>query len=162
MGPPALLRQAFTPWDVPEIAVALFSFSFHFVWEFLQVPAFAEMAEMPHWEGIKLCTAATVGDVGIALAAFWIAAAIARTRCWIADPRPRLVLLFLAVGLVATVGLEYYYVELSGRWSYSELMPRVPPLGTGLAPLMQWVLIPLLVVALAGRLLGEPDRRPAG
>ena len=46
---------------MPELAVALFSFLLHFVWEMLQVPAFAGMTEMPHWEGIRLCLSATIG-----------------------------------------------------------------------------------------------------
>ena len=54
---------------LPETPVALFSFLLHFVWEFLQVPTYAGMAEMAHWQGIKFCTAATIGDVGFAIQA---------------------------------------------------------------------------------------------
>jgi Na+/H+-dicarboxylate symporter len=62
--------------------------------------------------------------------------------------------LFMAVGIALTVGFEYYYTEISLRWTYSELMPRVPPLGTGLSPLIQWIVIPLLVVSLTRRVIG--------
>ena len=140
-------------WRVPEIPLALLSFAFHFVWEFLQVPTFEGMATRPHWEGIKVCTFATVGDVGLALVAFWVTAGVFRSRQWIAHPRPSQIALFVAVGIALTVGLEFYYVEVTGRWAYSELMPRVPPLGTGLAPLLQWVVIPLLVASLTGRVI---------
>ena len=138
-------------WKVPEFPLALLSFAFHFVWELLQVPAFEGMAARPHWEGIKVCTSATLGDVGLALVAFWVTAGVFRSRHWIVHPRPSQIALFVAVGIALTVGLEFYYVEVTGRWAYSELMPRVPPLGTGLAPLLQWVVIPLLVASLAGR-----------
>ena len=142
-------------WAVPEVSLALFSFAFHFIWEFLQIPTFEGMAELRHWEGVKVCTYATIGDVGIALAAFWITSLAARTRHWIIDKKAWQLLVFLAVGLAVTVGLEFYYVEISNRWSYSELMPLVPPFGTGLSPLLQWIVVPLLVVELTRRnLLG--------
>lgn len=140
-------------WAVPEISVIFLSFCLHFVWEFLQVPTYAGMAEMSHWEGIKVCTSATVGDVGFALTAFWVTALAARSRYWIIDPKPWQLGLFVAIGIGLTVGFEYYYTEVSLRWTYSELMPRVPPVDTGLSPLLQWIVIPLLVVSLGRRLI---------
>ena len=140
-------------WRLPEIPLVVLSFAFHFVWEFLQVPTYEGMATLPHWEGIKVCTAATVGDIGIALVAFWATAAVSRSRQWIVFPGPWQLMLFVAVGTVFTVGLEFYYIEVSGRWSYSELMPRVPPFGTGLAPLLQWIVVPLLTASLTGRII---------
>lgn len=60
---------------------------------------------------------------------------------------------FVGVGVGLTIGFEYYYVEVTGRWSYSELMPRVPPLGTGLYPLLQWIFVPLFVASLTRRII---------
>lgn len=139
--------------ELPEFSIAVFSFLLHFVWEFLQAPTYAGMAEMKHWEGIKLCTSATFGDVGFALMAFWATSLLARSRFWIFDPAAMQVLLFLAVGLGLTVGFEYYYTNISLRWTYSELMPLVPPFGTGLSPLLQWAIIPTLVLWLSRRQL---------
>ncbi len=140
-------------WKAPEIPLAILSFAFHFVWEFLQVPAYAGMTEQPHWEGIKVCTAATIGDVAFALIAFWTTAVASRFRRWIVTPRAWQIALYLAVGIALTVCFEYYYVEITGRWKYSELMPRVPPLGTGLIPLLQWIVVPSLVASLTGRVV---------
>lgn len=140
-------------WSVPEVSLAVLSFTFHFVWEFLQVPTYGGMSTISHWEGVKICTAATVGDVGFALTAFWVTAAIARSRRWIIAPRPWQLALFLVIGIALTVGFEFYYIEVSERWSYSHLMPRVPPLGTGLSPLLQWILVPLLALSLTRRIV---------
>jgi hypothetical protein len=141
-------------WAIPEVTVGFLSFCLHYVWEFLQVPTYAGMADLNHWEGIKICTSATVGDVGFALTAFWVTALAARSRRWIVAPKLWQLGLFMAVGIALTVGFEYYYTEISLRWTYSELMPRVPPLGTGLSPLIQWIVIPLLVVSLTRRVIG--------
>lgn len=140
-------------WAIPEVSIAVFSFAFHFVWEFLQVPTYAGMAQLDHWAGVKTCTAATVGDVGFALVAFWITAAAARSRQWLMAPKPWQLLLFILVGICLTVGFEFYYVDVSKRWAYSALMPLVPPFGTGLSPLVQWILVPLLVSQVARRML---------
>lgn len=142
-------------WEVPELPVAFFSFLLHFVWEFVQVPTYTGMAEMAHWEAIKLCMSATFGDVGFALTAFWVASLAARSRDWILRPARVPVAVFVAVGILLTVGFEYYYTNVSLRWTYSNAMPLVPPFGTGLSPLMQWLIVPPLVIWLTRRhLLG--------
>lgn len=146
--------------DLPELNLAFFSFALHFVWEFLQVPTYAGMGELAHWDGILICTQATIGDVGFALTAFWITAMAAGSRHWILRPRLWQTAVFLAVGIGLTIGFEYYYIEVSGRWTYSEMMPRVPPFGTGLSPLVQWLIVPLIVLFLLQRQL-RPDRQPS-
>lgn len=135
----------------PELTIAFFSFVFHFVWEMLQVPTYEGMSTMEHWAGILVCTQATIGDVGFALTAFWITATFRRSRRWILSPSVGDVLLFLAVGLVLTIAFEYYYVEVTHRWTYAAWMPLLPPLGTGLSPFIQWILVPLLVLLVSGK-----------
>lgn len=142
-------------WDAPELPVAYFSFALHFVWEFVQVPTYTGMAELPHWEAVKLCMSATFGDVGFALTAFWIASLAVRRRDWMLRPTRFPVAIFVAIGIILTVGFEYYHTNVSLRWTYSDLMPLVPPLGTGLSPFLQWFVIPPLVIWLTRRhLLG--------
>ena len=100
---------------------------------------------MPHWEAVKLCTIATVGDAAIMLLAFWCVAAATRTRSWVLSPGWRGIGGFTVVGLTATIVLEL--VSLSaGRLEYSGSMPVVPLLGVGLLPLLQWLCVPPLTV----------------
>lgn len=131
---------------LPEFSLIVFSFLLHFVWEFWQAPTYAGMIELNHWDGVKLCSSATFGDVGFALLAFWISSAAARSRYWFQHPKPWHTVLFLAVGIALTVSFEYYYTNISLRWTYSEIMPLVPPFQTGLSPLLQWIAIPLAVL----------------
>ena len=44
---------------VPEIAVALYAFLLHFVWEFWQIAYFVDMPELSHRAGTWLCNQAT-------------------------------------------------------------------------------------------------------
>lgn len=149
-GPKARLLLA------PETHIALFALLLNYPWEFLQVPFFAHMPTMPHWEAVLFCTRAALGDVVIALGAYWAVAALRRDRHWIRRPDRTAVLLFVAVGVLVTVGLEWHATEIQSRWQYGPLMPTLPLLGTGLAPLLQWLVLPPLIVWFARRqLLGQ-------
>ena len=133
---------------LPELNVAVFALLLNFPWEFLQVPLFEQMPEAPHWQAIKTCSRATLGDAALMLAAYWAVAATRGNRNWIATPDTAGVLLFATVGVLATAIIER--LALAGlwieSWSYSAAMPVVPGIGVGLSPLLQWVVLPPLVV----------------
>ena len=134
----------------------IYSFLLNLAWELWQIPFFRGMADLPHWLGVKACTQATFGDVAIALAAFWITAIFARSRSWILRPSRLDIAIYIGVGLAATTILESLAIGVLGRWAYSEAMPRLPIVGTGLLPLLQWLVIPPLVLWFVRRQIGAP------
>ena len=137
---------------LPEANLFVFGFLVHYPWEFLQVPLFAGLAEAPHWEGVKFCSGAALGDAALTVVAYWLAAMVAGRR-WIVEIPGRAVAVYLATGLIATVSLEWVNAEVLGRWEYAGAMPTLPLLGTGLSPLAQWILLPLLVLGIVRRQL---------
>ena len=54
----------------------------------------------------------------------------------------RMMLAAVLFGLGYTVFSEWLNVEIRQSWSYTEAMPLLPPLGTGLAPFLQWLAVP--------------------
>jgi len=46
---------------------------------------------------------------------------------------------------------EWLNVEVRATWTYTDQMPVLPPLGTGLTPLLQWLIVPTLTWALMAR-----------
>jgi hypothetical protein len=58
--------------DLPELNIAIFAFLLTFAWEILQSPFFRGMKEARHWDAVRVCTLATLGDVGIMLVGFWL------------------------------------------------------------------------------------------
>lgn len=140
---------------LPEFNVLVFAILLNYPWEFLQVPMFDRMPDAPHWEAIKTCTRATLGDGAIMLAAYWCVAAVARSRRWIVDASTTNVLLFAAVGTSTTIIIER--LALNGMWldgwAYSPWMPIVPVVEVGLTPILQWIVLPPLVVWFARRQL---------
>lgn len=140
----------------PEFNVAMFTFLLHYPWEFLQVPFYESMPEMGHWEAIIFCTRATLGDVLISLGAFWAVALIFRDRNWIRFLCGSAIIIFITVGVAVTVVLEWHAAIVTERWQYDENMPVLPLLGTGISPLLQWIVLPVLTIWLVRRqILGQ-------
>lgn len=145
---------------MPEVNIALFALLLNFPWEFLQVPFFDAMGTLDHWQAIVICTRATAGDGVIALLALAAVSGVWRDRYWIRHPRFGQIIVFVLVGVVVTIGLEWHATEVAGRWSYADHMPVVPVIGTGLAPLLQWLVLPPLTVWFARRqILGHERLR---
>ena len=144
----------------PEPNLAGFAFLLNYPWEFLQVPFFAGMAEAAHWDAIVFCSRAAVGDVGIALLAFWVVAAMAGDRRWLLKPSIRQQVGFVSIGIIATISLEWLATEVWNRWTYAPSMPRLPLVGTGAIPLVQWLVLPPVLLWIVRRqILGSaPDQ----
>jgi hypothetical protein len=109
-------------------------------WELLQLPLYTIWRAAPPGEIAWAVIHCTGGDVLIALAALGIGALAARSR------GVRRAAVVIAVGLGCTVASEWWNVEVARSWAYSELMPRLPWLGTGLAPVAQWLVVPPLAL----------------
>ena len=141
--------------SLPELNVMLFALLLNYPWEFIQAPLFEGMAGGPHWEAVKACTQAALGDAVIMLVAYWGVAMLRRNRAWIAAPCWRDVMLLCAIGVAITVIIELLVLRgawVTG-WTYSALMPVIPGVGVGLIPVLQWVVLPPMVAALVARQL---------
>lgn len=146
--------------DLPEINVALFAFLLNLVWEFAQVPLYGDLPSRGHWASIKLCARATLGDAVIAVMAFWVVATLVASRRWITAPSAAQVACFVGIGLGISTALEWVAIHVQGRWAYGAAMPIVPVLQIGLAPVLQWLILPPLVVWFVTRqLAGSTLRR---
>ena len=55
----------------------------------------------------------------------------------------RVVGVALALGIAYTIFSEWLNVSVRESWAYSELMPVIPILGTGMSPIAQWIFLPL-------------------
>lgn len=137
-----------TPVIETLLVFALFTFLFHFTWEVLQTPLFDRMPVISHWHATLVCLKATFGDVGIALASFAAGAVSDKRWTWFVNPSRRALAAYLATGVLITIVFEWYAVYWAGRWAYSELMPLVPLLQVGLAPMLQWIVLPVAVLFL--------------
>jgi hypothetical protein len=93
----------------------------------------------------------TLGDVLIALALFALAGMALRRADWPAS-RPWTGGAIVVIGAIAyTAWSEWYNVYRAGSWAYTANMPLI--FGIGLSPLLQWLILPPVMVV-AYRKLG--------
>lgn len=135
----------------PEIAIAGFSLLLNFPWEIVQMPLYQCLDTLSYAGAVRFCALATLGDAAISAGSYWAVAKAMGHRNWIRDPAPRQIASYVGVGLGVTILFEWLATEVINRWQYTEAMPTLPVLGTGLAPLLQWTLLPPLILWLARR-----------
>ena len=134
---------------LPELPVAVLGFGLSAAWEFLQTPFYADHGrELSYLLRTRLHCAG--GDTLILLFAFGVTSLIFRSRQWLRDGRPGPTVLFVALGFAYTVWSEWFNTRVTLSWQYAESMPRV--FGIGLAPLAQWLAIPVLLALIFRKL----------
>ena len=138
----------------PEFNLIVFAPLLNFPWEVLQAPLFEGMAAAPHSRVISACLQATLGDAVIVLLAHASVVVATRRRRWVLAPSRREVVGFVAVGVGITAIIEWLATRghWAQTWAYSSAMPVMPGVGIGLSPLLQWVIVPPIVLWFARRL----------
>ena len=121
------------------------------VWEFGQAPLYTLWQTGTAKEITFAALHCTAGDLMIASVSLLLALVLVGSAEWPLRHIVPVIAATVAFGVIYTIFSEYVNTVLRGSWSYSRLMPRVPWLGTGLAPLAQWTAIPTLSLAWACR-----------
>jgi hypothetical protein len=114
------------------------------LWELGHMPLYTLWVEGIWGEIAYAVLHCTVGDVMIAGICLLLSLAFIGRSAW---PRARFDAVALATILMAlsyTVFSEWLNIEVRGTWAYREAMPRLPGLGTGLTPILQWIVVPVL------------------
>ena len=131
------------------------SFALNLLWETAQSPLYV----FPGARGIQVAYSilhCTVGDVFISFAGFLLAGFSVRDPDW-PFSRPWMGgAIATVVGLLYTVYSEWNNVSQLGSWGYTSAMPLI--LGIGVAPVLQWLVLPLLTV-LCLRKISTADKR---
>ena len=147
----------------PEWSLAVSGFFLNFFWEMAQSPLYRDVAERSYAEILVSRVHCTLGDVAILLVAHGIVAWARRDRQWVMNLRFRDLAAFTGLGLGYTLVSEWVNVDLRSAWGYAETMPRLPWIGTGLAPVLQWLILPTMTARVSRRLLrgrGRPHDEP--
>lgn len=132
----------------PEALLAVWGFGLNLVWEAAQTPLYSDSGrDLAYLTWTRLhCT---LGDVLILLGAFWLTSLLFRSRRWIAAWRLPAVVVFVATGLLYTGFSEWLNVSVRSSWGYRDAMPTL--LGIGLSPLLQWLVVPPVILLLVRR-----------
>src|SRR6516164_8234308 len=143
------------PWIALSIGLAAIG---HFFWEAAQLPLYTLWRTGTPGKIAFALIHCTGGDILITTVTLAAAAALARAFGW--PPFAwRMLLTAIVLGTAYTIFSEWLNVEIRRSWSYTTTMPVVPFLGTGLTPLLQWLIVPGLALAIIGYRY-RPAHRP--
>lgn len=120
-------------------------------WETAQLPLYTIWSEGTAGSKAFAVLHCTAGDILIALSVLVGALIVAGDSAWPGRRAGQVTALTLLGGLAYTVFSEWLNVVVRGSWAYSDLMPVLPPFGTGLAPLLQWLVVPAIALRTAHR-----------
>ena len=119
-------------------------------WETAHLPLYTIWTAGTPRENAIAVLHCTGGDILIALSAWAFAVLLAGRPGWPAETAWRVAVLTVAGGLAYTVFSEWLNTAVRQSWAYSELMPVLPYVGTGISPMLQWLVIPSLALWAAG------------
>jgi len=118
-------------------------------WEIAQLPLYTLWQTGSISELAYAVLHCTIGDLLIGLAAITWSLVLFGVPEWPRAAFGRVAMTTLGLGIAYTVYSEWVSVELRQAWAYTEQMPRLPPFGTGLGPLLQWAIVPLFALRAA-------------
>lgn len=116
----------------------------HLIWEVAQLPLYTIWNTGSPQDIAFALFHCTIGDLLIAALSLVMALICFGGPAW---PRERFTLVMVAtlsIGIGYTVYSEYLNTVVRKAWAYSELMLTLPPLGTGVSPLLQWIIVPAI------------------
>ena len=143
------------------VTYVLASTAGHAVWEMLQIPLYTIFWDASPGDIAFALFHCAAGDVLIAGATLALASVLTRSTLWQPDTgrARRVALLTLVLGVVYTIFSEWWNTGLRANWAYTAAMPVLPLLGTGVAPLAQWVVVPLVALWMTRRAMMRPTNQ---
>ena len=126
------------------------AFLLNFAWELLQLPLYKNPAyDIEH---IAFCALASLADVLMVLLLYLGLGFIFKDFFWMQDLKLQRVFLLVLIGGGGAVLSEMRHLSL-GSWEYDKSMPLLPFVKVGIAPVLQFKILPLLIYFLSYKLL---------
>ncbi len=123
----------------------------HALWEAAQMPFYTIWRDGTWPEILFAGLHCAGGDLLIATAALIGSLVIAGNSGWPGRGVGAVAVLTLVIGFTYTVFSEWLNTEVRGSWAYADIMPVLPVIGTGLTPLLQWIVVPIFALRWARR-----------
>lgn len=130
-------------------------------WEVLHLPLYTLWREASVEFMAFAVAHCTVGDVMIALATLAAAWLLCGARAWPRNRYRGVAALTTVLGAAYTVYSEWINTQVLANWAYAEAMPVLGPAGTGLSPLLQWLILPPLAFWWAARSKSPLPTKPS-
>jgi hypothetical protein len=130
----------------------------HLSWEVIQLPLYTIWSTGTMRELAFAVLHCTGGDIVIALCTLTVALVLVGDPGWPLRRIERVCVLTVGFGVGYAVFSEWLNTDVRASWAYSDWMPTLPWIGTGLSPLLRWVTIPSLALLALQRRLSPSAR----
>jgi hypothetical protein len=114
------------------------------VWEMAHLPLYTLWVDGTWGEIGYAVLHCTVGDVMIAGLCLLLSLAVVGRNTWPLKQFGAVAAATILLAMGYTVFSEWLNTEVRESWAYRDAMPRLPVLGTGLTPVLQWIVVPVL------------------
>jgi hypothetical protein len=121
------------------------------LWETAQLPLYTLWRTGTPGAIAEAVLHCTLGDLLIGTIALIAALSAFGSPAWPDENATRVAVATVIVAASYTIYSEYINTSVRSSWAYTEWMPTLPWLGTGLAPLAQWVVGPTIAFVLVRR-----------
>lgn len=135
------------------------AFFLHLVWEVAHLPLYTLAADGDCVRIALYVLHCTLGDVFIAAATFLAPAFVWRRVDWYRSQPLAGSAVMIGLALSYTAASEWFNVYYRAAWAYAPSMPTMG--GIGVTPLLQWIVVPVLMVVAMRRWGPEGDRGQA-
>ncbi len=125
------------------------SFVAHLMWELVQMPLYMLWQDGSAAAILYAAIHCSIGDVLIALSALLGAVLAIGNAEWPRERYAAVAIAAVGLGLAYTAYSEWLNVYVRKSWAYADAMPLL--FGLGISPLMQWLIIPAILLTLLRR-----------
>lgn len=134
----------------PVLNLIFFSYLLNATWEWTQSPFFIDTTSSLNlvvWYRIHC----SMGDTLILLLGYALISLYRKDLDWINNAKLNDYLVLVIIGVFYTLFSEYINVYVKHNWSYSRYMPLIPFLNVGVVPLLQWIILPPVILFITRR-----------
>lgn len=136
-------RKVFKKFIFTIVILALF---LNFAWELIQIPLYKNAAyDTNH---IAFCALASLADVLMILLLYFGLAVIFKNTFWIQHLKLLHITIVVFIGAAGAVLSEKRHLFLRS-WAYDNSMPLISFVNVGIAPVLQFMILPLLIYYLS-------------
>jgi len=122
------------------------------MWEWVQTPFFTDITDELNiivWYRIHC----TIGDIMIMGFSIILWSLFKKSNTWFFAPKARDYLAVTLMGASYTAYSEILNVVIRESWGYSELMPMIPGTHIGIIPIVQWLILPSIILYICARFI---------
>lgn len=128
-------------------SIVVIGFLSNLIWEKLHISLYKDYEVFVSQLYLPVSVYTALVDVGIVFLIYGIVACVFRKIYWIMNPQWKHYVLTAVLGAGLSILIEWNALARS-QWAYAPSMPVIPVINTGLSPILQMTILPVITFTL--------------